>query len=239
MKIRLDKYLAHAGIGTRKEVKQIIRKKMVRINDEIIKQDDIKIDTETDKVFINEQWIQYDPYIYIMLNKPAGYVCATEDKLHPTVIDLINEFDQYDLFPIGRLDKDTEGLLLISNDGELAHKLMSPKRNHPKVYYARCNGHFSKKEQDEFKKGIMLEDGYHCKPAKLTILRDLDKESEVLIEIYEGKFHQIKKMVASCNKKVLYLKRIKIKNLLLDENLALGKYRLLTKKELIDLQDNL
>lgn len=239
MKIRLDKYLAHAGIGTRKEVKQIIRKKMVQVNDEIVKQDDIKIDLDHDKVRINDRSIRYDPYIYIMLNKPAGYVCATEDKLHPTVLDLIDDFDQYDLFPIGRLDKDTEGLLLISNDGELAHKLMSPKRNHSKIYFARCSGHFIKKEQDLFEKGITLDNGYLCKPAKLTILQEFDDESEVLIEIYEGKFHQIKKMVASCNKKVLYLKRIKIKNLSLDEDLALGKYRLLTKKELIDLQDNL
>lgn len=239
MKVRLDKYLAHAGIGTRKEVKQYIRKGYVTINDQIIKKDDYKIDDCVDVVCFDGDIISYERYIYLMLNKPAGYICATEDQTHPTVIDLIDGYYQYQLFPIGRLDKDTEGLLLLSNDGEFAHKLMSPKRNYVKIYYAKCKGTFTEENIKDFESGIMIDGNYQCKSAKLEIIKQDEFESEVYIHLYEGKFHQVKKMVASCNNEVLYLKRIQIKNLKLDPNLKLGEYRPLTSQEFIDLQKDL
>ena len=173
-----------------------------------------------------------------MLHKPAGYVSATKDNVHPTVIDLIKGYENYDLFPVGRLDKDTEGLLLITNDGDFSHKLLAPSRKHSKLYYAKINAAIDQSDIQQFKEGIYIEN-YRCFPANLMVINSQELESEVYIEIFEGKFHQIKRMVQSLGKKVIYLKRIQIKSLKLDENLKLGQYRELTDHELFDLMKDL
>lgn len=237
--MRLDKLLANHGIGSRKEVKGYIRKGFVTVNDKVIKKDDFKVDFENDKIVFDGELIEYRPYVYLMLNKPAGYVSATKDNVHPTVIDLIVGYENYDLFPVGRLDIDTEGLLLISNDGDFAHRLMAPSRNHSKIYLANIAGIMDENDVELFKKGVTLDTGYRCKPANLKILEVNDNSCRVEIEIFEGKFHQVKKMVEACNKKVSYLKRIKIKGLMLDRSLASGDFRELTEKELVDLMKDL
>ncbi len=238
MKMRLDKLLAHYGIGTRKEVKSYIRKGFVTVNNEIIKKDDFKVDYENDIIEFDEQIIHYQPYVYIMMNKPAGCVCATEDNVHKTVIDLIDDYGQYELFPVGRLDLDTEGLLIISNDGVFAHRLLAPSRHHSKLYYARVKGIMTEEDVQSFLSGITI-DHYQCLPAHLKILKVQDGYSEVEIEIFEGKFHQVKKMVQKVGKEVVYLKRIKIRNLQLDPQLKLGDYRELSQNELVDLMHDL
>ena len=231
MLIRLDKLLAHSGYGTRKEVKQLIRKGYVSVDDEIIYNDDYKVDTLKSEIsFFNEE-VKYEQYTYIMLNKPDGYVSATYDSEYPTVIDLVNEPIR-NLFPIGRLDIDTEGLLLISNDGQLAHQLLSPKKHCPKVYYAKIQGVVTNDDVQTFLSGVIIDQDYQCQSAHLKILSVNGNESEIEVEIYEGKFHQIKKMFHAVGKEVTYLKRIRMKNLVLDESLELGSYRELTDEEL-------
>ena len=167
-----------------------------------------------------------------MLNKPAGFVSATEDHFYPTVIDLIEENYRQDLFPVGRLDIDTEGLLLITNDGQLAHQLLSPKKHCPKVYYAKIQGVVTNDDVQTFLSGVIIDQDYQCQSAHLKILSVNGNESEIEVEIYEGKFHQIKKMFHAVGKEVTYLKRIRMKNLVLDESLELGSYRELTDEEL-------
>ena len=235
MAMRLDKLLAHYGVGTRKEVKNYIRKGFVTVNGNIVKKDDFKVDYETDEIVFDGEKIVYKPYVYIMLHKPAGYVSATKDNVHPTVVDLIYGYEQYDLFPVGRLDLDTEGLLLLTNDGDFAHKLLAPSRHHSKLYYARIDGVMNENDVLKFKEGIII-DHYKCQSSYLSIIKTEGNNSEVFIEIFEGKFHQVKKMVESVGKKVTYLKRIRMKNLILDETLKKGEYRLLTDEELIDLK---
>lgn len=237
--MRLDKLLAHYGIGTRKEVKGFIRKGLVKVNDEVIKKDDYKVDPKKDHITFDDEVIQYREFIYIMLNKPAGYISATFDQVHPTVLELIDGYDNYKLFPVGRLDIDTEGLLIISNDGDFAHKILSPKRMHSKLYYARIKGILTKEDSILFEQGITIDTGYTCKPAHLTILKKGEDECEVEIEIFEGKFHQVKKMFLAIGKEVTYLKRIKMKSLDLDGTLKLGEFRELTDTELVDLMDDL
>jgi len=237
--MRLDKFLAHYGIGTRKEVKKIIRQGLVTVNGEIVKKDDYKVDEKHDHIEYEGEQLLFEKYVYFMLHKPAGYVCATHDALHATVIDLIEGYDNYALFPVGRLDKDTEGLLLISNDGQFAHRLMSPNRHHRKVYYAKIEGVVTTADIEAFKNGVTIDSGYTCKESYLRILSTTDTTSEVEIEIFEGKFHQIKKMFQAIGKKVVYLKRTKIRNLALDPKLDIGAFRALSFHELVDLQKDL
>ena len=154
--MRLDKLLANYGIGTRKEVKSLIRKGFVKVNGMIIKKDDFKVDHEIDEIVFDDELIEYRPYVYIMLNKPAGYISATKDNLHPTVLELIEGYENYDLFPVGRLDLDTEGLLLITNDGDFSHKLLAPSRNHSKIYFANIAGVMDEQDIQAFKDGIIL-----------------------------------------------------------------------------------
>lgn len=239
MGMRLDKLLASYGIGSRKEVKNYIRKGFVTVNGKIIKNDDYKVDYQQDEIIFDGEVIEYRPYVYLMLNKPQGYVCATKDNLHPTVLDLIFGYENYDLFPVGRLDLDTEGLLLITNDGDFAHRLLAPSRHHSKVYFASIEGKMDQEDVAAFKQGIVLDTGYRCKEANLEILEETETGCNVKIEIFEGKFHQIKKMVAACNKKVIYLKRLSIKNLQLDRTLELGDFRELSPMELVDLMNDL
>ena len=238
MAMRLDKLLAHYGVGTRKEVKNYIRNGFVTVNGNIVKKDDFKVDYETDEIVFDGEKIVYKPYVYIMLHKPAGYVSATKDNVHPTVVDLIYGYEQYDLFPVGRLDLDTEGLLLLTNDGDFAHKLLAPSRHHSKLYYARIDGVMNENDVLKFKEGIII-DHYKCQSSYLSIIKTEGNNSEDFIEIFEGKFHQVKKMVESVGKKVTYLKRIKMKNLELDDSLQSGEFRELSENELFDLMNDL
>lgn len=235
--MRIDKLLAHSGFGTRKEVKELIRKGIVSVNGEKIKKDKIHVDPMRDEIWVDDQKIIYEEHVYYMLNKPAGYVSATEDALYPTVVELIDDYYRDDLFPVGRLDVDTEGLLIMTNDGVLAHQLLSPKKHCPKVYYAKIKGVVTENDIQKFLKGIVINDDYQCQSAHLKILSTTDTESEIEVEIYEGKFHQVKKMFLAVGKEVTYLKRIRMKDLELDNSLELGDYRRLTDEELDRLKD--
>ena len=236
MKLRLDKYLADMGIGTRTEVKKAITKGHVRVNEETVKRSEIKIDTEKDHVFYQGQMVAYAEYEYYMLNKPAGVVSATEDKNDSTVLDLIDEKQRKDLFPVGRLDKDTEGLLLITNDGELAHQLLSPKKHVDKVYFARIDGKVAEEDVRRFAEGLEIGEEKPTLPAYLEILKS-EEISEIRLTIREGKFHQVKRMFHAVGKEVIYLKRLQMGSLVLDPRLALGEYRELTGQELEALRD--
>lgn len=229
--LRLDKYLADMGVGTRTEVKQHIRKGQVLVNDEIIKKPEYKVSTEEDEVICCGQPVGYTEYEYIMLNKPQGVLSATEDRRDKTVLDLITDCNRKDLFPVGRLDKDTEGLLLLTNDGKLAHDLLSPKKHVPKTYFAIVDGIVTKEDVTLFAEGFQVDDEFFAKPAELKILEAKDK-SEVHLTITEGKFHQVKRMFQAVNKPVLFLKRIQMGGLPLDPALGLGEYRNLTEEEL-------
>ncbi len=230
--MRLDKMLAHMNYGTRKEVKELIRKGYIMVNGEVITNDDYKVDEINDEVIIADELVDYKDKVYIMLNKPDGYISATFDNHDPTVIDLISEYNYMDIFPVGRLDKDTHGLLLITNDGDLAHNLLSPKKHVDKKYYLKYDGNITEKGIKAFEEGIVLDDGYKTMPAKLIDLGN--NEAHVIIK--EGKFHQVKIMMEKINCRVTYLKRIEFGSLKLDEGLEEGNYRLLTEEELDSLK---
>lgn len=232
--IRLDKFLADMGVGTRADVKKHIRQGKVRINDIIVKQPETKLDTTHDNVYFNGELIEYKPYEYYMLNKPSGAVSATKDAKDKTVLDLLSDNKRKDLFPVGRLDKDTEGLILLTNNGDLAHRLLAPKKHVNKVYFAKVDGVVTEEDVNLFAKGLSIGGGDVAKPSKLEILSS-DSISEVRLTIQEGQFHQVKRMFEAVGKKVIYLKRLSIGNLNLDENLALGEYRLLTEEEIKNL----
>ena len=231
--MRLDKYLAEMGVGTRQEVKKQIRQGKAAVNGTVVKAADTKIDETSDEVTICGRNISYVSYEYYMLNKPAGVVSATEDRRDTTVIDLIKEKKRKDLFPVGRLDKDTEGLLLITNDGDLAHRLLTPKKHVDKVYYAKINGMVTEEHVKRFAEGIDIgaEEEEMTRPAKLDIMKSAE-ESEIRLTIHEGKFHQVKRMFLAVGKEVTYLKRERMGTLCLDENLKPGEYRLLTEEEI-------
>lgn len=231
--MRLDKYLAEMGVGTRQEVKKQIRQGKAAVNGTVVKAADTKIDETSDEVTISGRNISYVSYEYYMLNKPAGVVSATEDRRDTTVIDLIKEKKRKDLFPVGRLDKDTEGLLLITNDGNLAHRLLAPKKHVDKVYYAKIDGMVTEEDVKRFAEGIDIgaEEEEMTRPAKLDIMKSAE-ESEIRLTIHEGKFHQVKRMFLAVGKEVTYLKRERMGTLCLDENLKPGEYRLLTEEEI-------
>ena len=231
--MRLDKYLAEMGVGTRQEVKKQIRQGKAAVNGTVVKAADTKIDETSDEVTISGRNISYVSYEYYMLNKPAGVVSATEDRRDTTVIDLIKEKKRKDLFPVGRLDKDTEGLLLITNDGDLAHRLLAPKEHVDKVYYAKIDGMVTEEDVKRFAEGIDIgaEEEEMTRPAKLDIMKSAE-ESEIRLTIHEGKFHQVKRMFLAVGKEVTYLKRERMGTLCLDENLKPGEYRLLTEEEI-------
>ena len=239
--IRLDKYMADMGVGTRSEVKVLIKKGRVSVDDEVVKQAEYKVDTESQCVAVDGERIGYAQYEYFMLNKPAGVVSAVTDNRDTTVVELIKDAKRKDIFPVGRLDKDTEGLLLITNDGELSHELLSPNKHVEKTYYAKVKGVVTEEDVKVFTEGIHLEKetlreekadkDIETKPAKLVILK-AGEVSEVELTICEGKFHQVKRMFQAVGKEVIYLKRISMGGLVLDENLGLGEYRPLTEEEL-------
>ena len=237
--MRLDKFLANSGIGTRKEVKEILKNKKISVNDVFVKDGKIEIDKEKDIVKYEDKIIYYKPFVYIMMNKPAGVISATEDSHHKTVIDLLNnEYRTYDIFPVGRLDIDTEGLLLLTNDGVLSHNLLSPKKHVDKKYYVEIANSLSDDDIKMLENGIKLEENFVTKKAKVEIIFNNSEKNENLayITISEGKFHQVKRMFKAVNNEVLYLKRVKIGNLSLDEKLKLGEYRELTEEELNNLK---
>ena len=228
--IRLDKFLADMGYGTRSEVKKEITKGNVKINGLSVRKPETKIDTQKDEVMYREQPAAYEKYEYYMLNKPAGVISATTDKKEKTVLDLIGEKQRKDLFPVGRLDKDTEGLLLITNDGELAHRLLSPKKHVDKVYYVRVQGELAEEDIRRLAEGIDIGEEKLTLPARLVIRKN-GQFSEAEITIQEGKFHQVKRMFHALGKEVVYLKRLSMGTLVLDGNLKPGEYRKLTKEE--------
>lgn len=237
--MRLDKFLSHTGFGSRKEVKVLLKQKKVVVNDKVASKGEMKVDLNQDQVVVNGERIQYQEFHYLMLHKPAGVLSATEDMKQKTVIDLLSEeYQHLNLFPVGRLDKDTEGLLLLTNDGELAHFLLSPKKEVAKRYYARVAGIMDEADCEAFKNRIVLEDGFECLPGELEIksVNGEKQESEVFITIKEGKFHQVKRMVKARGKEVTYLKRLTMGSLVLDPKLQLAEYRYLTESELADLK---
>lgn len=230
--MRLDKLLANMGYGSRKEVKQLLKEKAVTVDGIVVKDAAMKVDPEKQDVSVYGERVIYTEFIYLMMNKPPGVISATEDRYDETVIDLLDPLAQhFKPFPVGRLDKDTEGLLLITNDGNLSHNLLSPKKHVPKTYYATIDGIVTETDIEAFRQGVELDDGYVTKPGELVILKSGDI-SEIELTIQEGKFHQVKRMFEAVGKKVTYLKRLSMGSLVLDEALELGDYRELTEEEL-------
>lgn len=233
---RLDKIIASTGRWSRREVKNLIRQGRVLVDGMPPRSAEEKADPEAAEIVVNGEAITYRRYTWIMLNKPAGYLSATEDGRGKTVLDLLPpELQKQKLFPVGRLDKDTEGLLLLTNQGGLAHDLLSPRHHVDKVYYTRVSGRLTEEDCAAFAAGMTLDDGLVCLPAGLEIL-SAGEESEARVTLREGKFHQIKRMLAQRGKPVLYLERIAMGNLPLDPGLERGKFRFLTEKEVELLQ---
>ncbi|NLW21871.1 MAG: rRNA pseudouridine synthase [Tissierellia bacterium] len=229
---RLDKILSNLGYGSRKDIKKIIKEGRVQVNKETIRDNSFKINPYKDKIELDGEEIQYRKYIYIMMNKPKGLVSSTYDPANRTVLDLIDsKYLAFSPFPVGRLDKDTEGLLILSNDGKLAHELLSPKKGIEKTYYVEVEGFIDQKYKSKFCQGIVLDDGYKTLPAKLEILEQ-GFFSKAQLTIMEGKFHQVKRMFQAIGMEVVYLKRISMGGLKLDESLGPGEYRELTEEEI-------
>ena len=237
--MRIDKCLADCGLGTRSEVKSLLKAKRITVNGKVVTNGKVQVNPETDEILFDGEKIQYEEFVYIMMNKPKGVVSATEDNLHKTVIDLIDPlYFKKGVFPVGRLDIDTHGLLLLTNDGELAHRLLSPKKHVTKIYQARVDGVMTEEDAATFERGIVLSYGTECMPARLDILSTTQDESVVQIHLKEGKFHQVKRMVKACGKTVVDLQRLTMGTLKLDDRLALGESRPLTEEELQSLMNN-
>ena len=230
---RLDKIISNLGYGSRKEIKALVKKGLVKVDGEVVKDNGLLIDPEKSVININGEDLFYREYIYLMMNKPDGVISATYDNREETVIDLLEvEHQVFNPFPVGRLDKDTVGLLLLTNDGELNHRLISPKWHVDKVYYAKIDKAVDEKDIEAFKNGITLDDGYKCKEGKLEIISSSNEGSEVMVTIQEGKYHQVKRMFEALGKTVVYLKRTEFGGLSLDQELEEGEYRELTEDEL-------
>jgi 16S rRNA pseudouridine516 synthase len=233
---RLDKILSNFGYGTRKEIKQILKDGLIKVDEKIVKDGSSHVDPKSSVIEIDGEVLKYREFVYIMLNKPDGVISATFDNKHKTVVELMpEEYEHFELFPVGRLDIDTEGLLIMTNDGQLAHELLSPRKHVKKKYYALISGTVTEEDIKLFKNGVELDDGYKTMPAELHILKS-GMYSEIELDICEGKFHQVKRMFEAAGKKVKYLKRIKMGGLVLDENLKPGECRELTEEELIVLR---
>ena len=237
--MRLDKFLADSGIATRSQVKMILKQKRVRKNQDIVTNGKIQIDEKVDEVFLDDERVDYEKYLYYVMNKPKGVISATEDTRHATVLNLLGELAiKRGVFPVGRLDIDTHGFLLLTNNGALSHAMLSPKKHVEKIYIAKIEGIMTDEDQVSFEKGITLDDGYKCMPASLEI-RSVDENRQtsiVQIKIKEGKFHQVKRMVKACGKVVVDLQRISMGPLQLDETLKLGEFRNLHDSELESLK---
>ena len=230
-KLRIDKILSNVGYGSRAEIKKYCKYGIIFVNGQVVNNPGLQVDPENDEIIFDGEKVNYREFVYIMLNKPGGYISATFDKHDPIVLDLIDlSYLVFEPFPVGRLDKDTEGLLVLTNDGQLSHRVLSPKKHVPKTYYAKIQGKVTKEDILAFEKGVILDDGYETMPSQLKILKS-DDMSEIELTIHEGKFHQVKRMFESVGKKVVYLKRISMGKLKLDESLELGEYRELTEEE--------
>lgn len=234
--MRLDKFLTEMNQGSRSEVKQLIKKGRICVNGEREKRPEYKVCPDSDRITLDEKELVFVHYVYLMFHKPGGCVSATEDHKEKTVLDYIQEADcprKKDLFPVGRLDKDTEGLLLLTNDGQLSHRLLSPKKHVEKKYYVRLQSKAGAKEQQMFREGMDIGDEQKTLPARLELLAD---GTEGYVYLTEGRYHQVKRMFQACGNQVKYLKRLKMGSLTLDEKLKPGEYRHLTKEELEQLQ---
>ncbi len=235
---RLDKILSNLGYGTRREIKQILKSGVVRVDDRVVRDGGLHVSPETSVIDIDGEILNYREFVYLMLNKPDGIISATFDNRHKTVVDLLpGDYVRLGLFPVGRLDIDTEGLLLMTNDGQLAHGLLSPRKHVKKRYYALIKGEVTYEDVNAFKMGVALEDGYRTMPSDLRILKS-GSYSEIEVDICEGKFHQVKRMFASVGKEVKYLRRVEMGGLMLDENLKPGEFRELTEKEVLLLKES-
>ncbi|OPH57213.1 16S rRNA pseudouridine(516) synthase [Paenibacillus ferrarius] len=238
---RLDKILAHVGIGTRSELKRLAKEGAIYVNGVKVKDSGMQVNPETDVIKVNGEAVLYREFVYLMMNKPQGVVSATEDNRDRTVVDLLDDvYAPFEVFPVGRLDKDTEGFLLLTNDGKLAHNLLSPRKHVPKTYFAKVEWEVTESDREAFSQGVTLDDGYETLPGILKILKSGNESngefSEIELTIMEGKFHQVKRMFQAVGKRVSYLKRISMGPLVLDPNLELGQARELTKEELLALQ---
>lgn len=230
--IRLDKFLCEMEIGTRSQVKDMVKKGMVSVNGEVVKKADYKFDETAATVSVNGKELSYQKYYYYMLNKPQGVVSATTDNHDKTVLNILKDAPGKDLFPVGRLDKDTEGLLLITNDGELSHNLLSPKKHVDKTYLVETKENITEEMVLQLKEGVDIGEEKLTLPAKVNVLEDKKLE----LTIMEGKFHQVKRMLKAVDNEVIYLKRLSMGSLRLDEKLALGEYRCLTEEEILELK---
>ena len=228
--MRLDKMLADMGLGTRNEIRKACRDCRIAVNGEIIKNPAVHVDPEQDEVTVDEEPVAYTKYVYFMLNKPQGVISAASDD-RMTVIDLI-DCTVRGLYPVGRLDRDTEGLLLITNDGQLGHQLLSPKRHVEKEYLVTVKNPLKSSDIQRMENGLVIDGGEVCRPAKMEII----DETHCRVTLTEGKYHQVKRMLAALDNEVTGLKRIRMKNLILDESLAPGEYRELSEEELQDLR---
>lgn len=229
---RLDKLLAGTGKWSRREVKALVRQGLVRVDGRLAASAEDKLDPAAAIITVAGETISLCRFTYVMLHKPAGVLTATEDRKQPTVLDLLPpELRRIGLAPVGRLDKDTEGLLLLTNDGELAHRLLSPKYHVDKRYFARVDGELSAADMEAFARGMALGDGLECLPAGLEVLPD----RVCIVTLREGKFHQVKRMLAARGAPVLYLKRLSMGPLVLEDSLAAGAYRLLRTEEILAL----
>ena len=234
--VRLDRFLTEMTSLSRTQAREAAKRGRILVNGVPVRRTEEKILPGTDRVSVDGEEILYTAQEYYMLNKPAGVVSATEDERYSTVLDLIGEKKRKDLFPVGRLDLDTEGLLLITNDGAMAHRLLSPRRHVDKVYLIRYEGTLPADAAERFERGIVLEDGTETLPAVLEFLEGDEAGGQARLTIREGKFHQVKRMMEAVGCRVVYLRRLSMGSLVLDENLKPGQYRPLTKQELEDLR---
>ena len=234
---RMDKLLASTGLWSRKEVKELVRRGRVQVNGAVLVRVEDKADPDQDEIRVDGEVVDCSPYVYIMMNKPEGLLSATTDKKQKTVLDLLPEhLRRRGLFPVGRLDKDTVGFILLTDDGPMGHELLSPKKHVDKVYYARVDGRIDETDVAALAQGLVLEDGLHCLPADLEPVGDA---SECRITLREGKYHQVKRMLAARGKPVSFLKRLSMGPLTLDEGLLPGEWRFLTREELLALKSGM
>ena len=233
--MRLDKYLVHTGYGSRSEVQKLVRSKRVKINDEVAKKPDCNLNPDVDVVKVRDEIVDYAEFYYYIMNKPQGCITATEDPRHETVIDLLDPIAKgRSLSPVGRLDKDTEGLLILTNDGKFNHELLSPKKHVDKVYYAEVDGKVVEEDQSAFEEGIDIGENKVCMPAQLEIIEAHEDYSKVYITIKEGKFHQVKRMIGAAGGEVTYLKRLSIGHITLDGIEAINTYSEIDDQDVVD-----
>lgn len=232
--MRIDKFISEIGVASRKDASRVAKKGGVLVDGEPVKDLSVHIDPNVNIVTYLGRVLQYEKFIYVMLNKPAGYVSATEDSRLPVVTELLPaELQKRELFPVGRLDRDTVGLMLLTNNGQLAHALLAPKKHVSKKYYFECSEPLPDTAEEQFRLGVVLADGYECKSAAL----DMESERRFgIITLTEGKYHQIKRMIASLGSSVTYLKRISFADIELDPTLAEGEWRYLTDAERVSIE---